>query len=139
MNDLVHLISAACLTGFFGDLLLQIGCKRLHLGGPTGWGLKPYFEQHGAGESLFIATGMMTLFYVIYFYAGYLFFLPFSYTYLAIYGVILDLIFRKFMVFSSLKGYYQYFNYFWSAFWMGVPMMMPLAIFQFFNMVARCL
>jgi hypothetical protein len=49
---------------------------------------------------------------------------------LAIYGIILDLIFRKTMLFSSLKGYYQYFNYFWSAVWGAIPMIIPLLIYD---------
>ena len=119
------LISIACLTGFIGDILLQIGVKYFHFGGPTGWGLKSYFEQHGATESTFIAGGMMSLFYVIF-----LQFFPLSYLNLAIYGIIVDLFFRKTMFFPSLKGYYEYFNYFWSAVWIVIPMFIPLLIFQ---------
>ena len=117
------LVSIACLTGFIGDILLQIGAKYFHFGGPTGWGLKSYFEQHGATESTFIAGGMMSLFYAL--------FLPFfkpTIINLAIYGILIDLFFRKTMFFPSLKGYYEYFNYFWSAVWIVIPMLIPMLI-----------
>jgi len=121
LNQCIMLV-IACLTGFVGDALLQIGVNQ-GLGGPTGWGLKPYFKQHGSGESLFIAGGMMTLFYIIFSYVA-----PYTYLNLAIFGIIIDFIFRKTMIFSSLQGYYEYFNYFWSAFWMAIPMMLPFFI-----------
>jgi hypothetical protein len=120
-----NLLIISCLTGFAGDFLLQIGAK-LGLGGPTGWGLNEYFKQHNSIESLFIAGGMMTLFYVIFILSK----IPINYTNLAIYGVILDFLFRKLMIFKSLKGYYTWFNYFWSAVWGAIPMMLPLFIFQ---------
>jgi cobalamin biosynthesis protein CobD/CbiB len=95
------------------------------MGGETGWGLKEYFRQHGKAESLFIAGGMMTLFYIIYFV---ILGLPLNWFYLAIYGVVLDWIFRAAMLFPSLKGYYNHLNYFWSGFWGGTPMLMPYGI-----------
>lgn len=90
-------------------------------------GLKLYFEKHGRAESLFIAAGMMTLFYAAYLY---LIPLPITYLYLAIYGIVIDFIFRKTMIFSSLVGYYQYFGYVGSAFWMAFPIIIPLLIFD---------
>jgi len=120
----MNIISIACLVGFIGDMLLQFGSKYLHLGGKTGWGLKEYFALHGSAESTFIAGGMMTLFYVLYDLVR----LPMNYTYLAIYGILLDLFFRKTMLFASLKGYYEYFNYFWSAIWGAIPMVLPLFV-----------
>jgi hypothetical protein len=122
---MIELTGAACLTGFAGDALLQIG-SRMGLGGPTGWGLAPYFAQHGSQESLYVAGGMLSLFITLYLLTG----LPVTYQNLAIYGVLLDLIFRKLMVFPSLKGYYEYFNYFWSAVWGAIPLMMPLFFFR---------
>ena len=121
-----NIIAIACIVGFIGDFLLQVGSK-LGLGGPTGWGLKEYFSQHGHTESLFIAGGMMTIFYVIYIYL-----LKFKVNYinLAIYGIVLDFIFRKLNVFPSLKEYYNYFNYFWSAIWGAIPLMLPYLIFN---------
>ena len=121
--DAAKLISIACITGFVGDVGLQLLTKIM--GGPSGWGLRPYFQQHGAAESLFIAGGMMTIFYVIYLYV--LGLTPNLY-YLAIYGIILDYIFRKTMLFPSLQGYYNNLNYFWSAFWGAIPMILPLVI-----------
>lgn len=117
------LISIACLTGFVGDATLQFLTQ--FMGGPTGWGLKPYFKLHGKAESLFIAAGMMSLFYVIYIY---IIRLPITLFNLAIYGIVLDFIFRKMRLFPSLDGYYKSLNYFWSAFWGALPLMMPLII-----------
>ena len=124
------LLTLACLTGFIGDAILQYASK--FMGGETGWGLKEYFRQHGVGESLFIAAGMMTLFYVI---VLVIFDLPPKWYFLAIFGVVIDLIFRLAMVFPSLAGYYAYFNYFWSAFWMAIPMLIPLALMRGYDML----
>lgn len=122
----IGLLSISCIVGFVGDGLLQIGSRHLNMGGPTGWGLKGYFRLHGSAESTFIAGGMMSIFYVIYYLSR----IPISYTNLAIYGILLDFIFRKTMLFSSLKEYYQYLNYFWSAVWGAIPMIIPLFIFN---------
>jgi hypothetical protein len=124
---MISLVGVACIVGFIGDFLLQLGSK-LGLGGPTGWGLKDYFSQHGSIESLFIAGGMMTIFYVLY-----LLVLKPNYLYLAIYGIVLDFIFRKLNVFPSLNGYYKYFNYFWSAVWGAIPLMLPYFIYSKIN------
>ena len=123
-KTILQLIVISCLVGFTGDTLLQIGSK---LGGPTSWGLKPYFIQHGQVESIFIAGGMMTIFYIIYLYFLQL---PINYMYLAIYGIILDFIFRITMIFPSLSEYYNYFNYFWSAVWGAIPLVLPLFIYN---------
>ena len=123
----MNLIGAACLTGFTGDFLLQTGVK-MGLGGPTGWGLKDYFALHGSAESLFIAGGMMSLFYALFLLSG----LPVNYRNLALYGIFLDLIFRIFMIFPSLKEYYTFFNYFWSAVWGAIPLCLPLLIAKTF-------
>ena len=66
MTEFLDIITLATITGFVGDALLQIFTKYLHLGGPTGWGLLPYFSQHGSVESTFIAGGMMAIFYIAY-------------------------------------------------------------------------
>jgi hypothetical protein len=124
----VDLISTACLVGFGGDFLLQTGVN-MGLGGPTGWGLKEYFAQHGSSEALFVAGGMMSLFYALYVNAG----LPVNYKSLALYGIILDFVFRKLMIFPSLKGYYEYFNYFWSAVWGAIPLILPLFMYNLQN------
>jgi hypothetical protein len=120
-----RLLTISCLTGFIGDASLQVLTK--YMGGESGWGLTEYFKLHGPVESLFIAGGMMTLFYIIYFV---LLELPLNWYYLAIYGVILDWIFRETMLFPSLEGYYKALNYFWSAFWGAVPMIMPYGIMK---------
>lgn len=120
---MVDLLTITCLTGFFGDMLLQI-LVSLGFGGPTGWGLKSYFLQHGRLESMFIAAGMMTVFFILYDMTG----LPLTYTNLIIYGILLDVVFRKTNAFPSLTEYYKNTNYFWSAFWGAVPMILPLII-----------
>lgn len=118
-------ISISCLTGFIGDAAFQTFTKFGSISDKSGWGLAEYFRQHGSTESMFIASGMMTLFYVLYLV---IFGLPAKWYYLAIYGIIIDLIFRKTMLFSSLKGYYNEINYFWSGLRAAIPMMMPLGI-----------
>jgi len=117
----MDLISTSFLVGFFGDAFLQVTSPVL--GGPTGWGLTPYFKQHGRAEALFIAGGMMVLFFIIYLYV---FKLKPNYLYLAIYGIVLDLLFRWFNIFPSLQGYYGYLNYFWSGLWEAIAMILPL-------------
>lgn len=125
-ETITRLLTISCLTGFAGDAVLQYLSTFTYLSGKTGWGLKEYFRQHGKAESLFIAGGMMTLFYVIYFV---ILCLPLNLFYLAISGVIIDWIFRVTMLFPSLKGYYNHLNYFWSATVGGaLPMVMPYGI-----------
>jgi hypothetical protein len=114
----------SCLSGFFGDIILQV-LVGLGFGGETGWGLKVYFEQHGSLESAFTAAGMMTLFYVIYILVLKL---PLKIEYLALYGILLDLVFRYSMLFPSLQGYYQSLNIVESAVWGAIPMILPLII-----------
>lgn len=127
---MISLISIACLTGFIGDALLQLSSKYPAISGPTAWGLNPYFSQHGSMESLFVAGGMMTLFYVIYID---ILNLKVTYLGLIIYGIILDYLFRKTMLFPSLKMYYEHLNYFWSAFWGAIPMIIPFLVFNLIN------
>jgi uncharacterized membrane protein YvlD (DUF360 family) len=119
------LLAIACLSGFIGDFLLQTGV-RVGLGGPTGWGLKDYFRLHGPAESVFVAGGMMSLFWALFLLSG----LPITFLNLALYGIFLDFIFRIFMIFKSLKGYYEFFNYFWSAVWGAIPLCLPLAVYK---------
>ena len=134
-----NLIAIAALTGLVGDGLLQI-ITSAGAGGPTGWGLKPYFAQHGRPESLFIAIGIMTLFYVV-FFALFNQFHRFNLrdgwktiiVYLAIYGVVLDLVFRLTKVFASLEGYYAHLNYFESALWGAIPMVLPFLIWHYYS------
>jgi small neutral amino acid transporter SnatA (MarC family) len=58
------LIIVSCVTGFIGDDSLQVLSKIM--GGPNGWGVIPYFKQHGSIEELFIKGGIIMFFYVIY-------------------------------------------------------------------------
>jgi uncharacterized membrane protein YvlD (DUF360 family) len=122
------LLIIACLTGFIGDILLQVGANN-GMGGPTNWGLKDYFKQHGQAESMFVAAGMMTLFYSIFILLK----IPMNYINLALFGIAIDFLFRKLDIFKSLHGYYSYLNYFWSAFWMAIPMIIPFFILNTFN------
>ena len=122
-----NIIAIAIWTGLVGDYLLKYLVKSLHLGGTTGWGLIPYFKQHGSNESAFTAAGMMGVFYAIYLIIPKI---SMNYFNLAVYGIALDLLFRKTMLFPSLKGYYAALNYFWSAVWGAIPMMLPYFIAQ---------
>jgi hypothetical protein len=124
----MNILALALLTGFFGDLLLQIATKQFGMGGPSGWGLGPYFRKHGTNEAMCVATGMMGMFYVVYLYVLKL---PLRYDYLALYGVALDLLFRQANLFPSLSGYYAHLNYFWSAVWGAIPMVIPLFLIRF--------
>jgi hypothetical protein len=114
------LVPIAGIVGFLGDALLQLFVKKQW----ANWGLSGYFAQHGTVESLFIASGMLSLFYTIYLLTG----LPVKWYTIAIYGVLLDVLFRVFRIFPSLDGYYQHFNVVASGFWGAVPMLIPLWI-----------
>jgi hypothetical protein len=123
---MISLIGISALTGFVGDAILQYISPRLSPQS-DGWGLNPYFKQHGSAEALFVAAGMMAIFYVL--YLDILGLKP-SFTNLAVYGILLDLFFRETMLFQSLTGYYTALNYFWSGFWGAVPMMLPFLIYK---------
>lgn len=116
-------ISFAYLTGFIGDGSLQAIVSNTKYD----WGLKRYFKQHGIAESMFIAGGMLAFFYMIYFFMR----LPLNPVYISIYAIILDLLFRQFNIFPSLKGYYSHLNYFWSAFWAVIPMLIPYYLYRY--------
>ena len=115
----MKLLILACLTGFFGDAVLQI----TRLGSK---GLDSYFRQHGRAESLFIASGMMSLFYSIFLILK----IPLTFINLALFGVAVDLLFRQTRLFPSLDGYYEMMGYGASAFWMAFPMCIPYALSQ---------
>lgn len=122
-----NLIALATIVGFIADSSLQVFLKTpIGSSSPTGYGLKEYFEQHGKAESPFIAGGMLGLFYILYSLTG----LPFTIQNIFIYSILLDLFFRKTGIFPSLNGYYNYFNYFWTAFYAVVPMIIPLLIYK---------
>ena len=120
----MDVVSVAFLVGFFGDMFLQILAKNTSFD----YGLREYFAQHNSAEALFIAGGMMTLFMIIYNLTG----LPLKWQYLAVYGVILDLLFRTFNIFPSLKGYYSSLNHFWSGLWQAVSMVLILVVYSVF-------
>lgn len=120
---LTKLIIAACITGFVGDFILQQVVKS-DVVNDSGWGLKEYFKTHGKTESMFIAAGMLVVFYSIYIVLR----IPITYTNMILYGVILDFIFRKANIFPSLGLYYFHMDYFWSAVWGAIPMIIPLLL-----------
>jgi|AntAceMinimDraft_11_1070367.scaffolds.fasta_scaffold02230_5 hypothetical protein len=126
--DPAILLSIAIITGFGGDALLQV-MTHYGLGTESGWGLNSYFSQHGRIESTFIAGGMLGLFFVLYYITG----LEFTVLNMLIYGILLDLVFRVFGIFPSLQGYYEHLNYFWSAVWGAIPMILPLIIYKIYN------
>lgn len=127
---MIDIISIATLVGFIGDAFLQIATKYLKLGGKTGWGLNEYFKQHGSMESLFIAGGMLAIFYVFFIYILHKQLnVPYNALSIIIYAILLDLFFRLFKVFPSLNGYYKHLNYFWSAVWAIIPMLLPFIIY----------
>ena len=119
-----RLITVAALVGVVGDFSLQILTKLI--GGKTGWGLNSYFKQHGQAEAIFIAGGMMAMFYMVYIYVLRL---PITVLNLAIYGVVWDLVFRMFKTFGSLEGYYKHLNYFFSGLWGAIPMVAPYLLY----------
>jgi hypothetical protein len=118
------LLTITFFVGFIGDLILQIATRK----GIINPFLKDYFDLHGSAESMTIGGGMMVFFYIVYLYSG----LPLNYLNLAIYGIILDFIFRKTMVYKTLTGYYDYLGYFWSAVWGAIPLILPYFIFKTF-------
>ncbi len=122
------LITIACVSGFFSDAVLQVFTKFIE--GPSGGlGLKPYFKQHGSLESMFISAGMTAIFYIIYIY---LFKLPILWYYIALYGILIDFLFRKLSLYKGLYGYYKSVNYFWSGFFASLSMVLPLLIYTTF-------
>tara|TARA_B110000285_G_C15131837_1_gene624119 strand:+ start:1068 stop:1427 length:360 start_codon:yes stop_codon:yes gene_type:complete len=110
----------AFIIGMIGDFFLQ-QIVNYHPKGDFA-GLKSYFEIHGVFESLLIAGGMMYFF-------GILFDLtkqPKTFFNLAIYGTILDILFRQFRLFPSLDGYYNALTPFQSIIWAVIPINLPL-------------
>lgn len=118
------LVAWACLVGFLGDALLQA----LVNNGVGDWGLSSYFAQHGRYESMFVAAGMLGVFYALYIALG----LPIKVLWLAVYGVILDLVFRKTVLFPSLQGYYAHLGYIESAVWGAIPLVLPYLLRRLF-------
>lgn len=120
------LVATATIVGLVGDALLQM-FKNMGLGGTSAWGLEPYFKQHGVFESMFIGAGMMSLFYIVYIMLG----LPVKIAYLALYGIVLDLLFRMIRIFPSLNNYYASLGYLASGVWGAIPMVLPLLLVSY--------
>jgi len=129
------LVTWAAITGAVGDATLQLMVNNGVGGGNDGWGLRPYFAQHGPGEAMCVAAGMMALFFAVWvgLIAPLLHIQPDNLAGVAIYGIVLDLLFRKFRIFESLDAYYQHLNYFWSGFWGLVPMVIPVVLSKTFS------
>jgi hypothetical protein len=128
---MLDIVSIACLTGVFGDIFLQIRVK--YLGGDGG--LKKYFAQHGRAEAICIATGMMAILQMFYLYV---LCLPLNYVYLAIYGVVVDIVFRTTMVFSSLDEYYKVLDYpFTTTVGGALPAILPFFIYNMLNKIQK--
>jgi hypothetical protein len=60
---------------------------------------------------------------------------PYNIFVIALYGILLDLIFRKTMVFESLRGYYDNLSYFWSGVWGAIPLLLPLLFYGLFRKI----
>ncbi len=120
-NDVKKLLVIAILTGFIGDILLQLMVKN----NIAEWGLSGYFKQHGSAESTIIGAGIMGFFYALYALTG----LPFKIQYMVVYGLIIDLLFRHLHIFPSLNMYYQKVGYFGTVV-IGaiIPLIIPLLI-----------
>lgn len=120
------LILIAILTGFLGDAFLQM-LTRLNVGQCGSWGLKYYFDKQGSAESLFTAAGMMGLFYTLYALTG----LPWEAPLLAVYAVLIDVIFRYTRLFPSLDKYYRCQSILRTTTIGGiVPMLIPFLIYK---------
>ena len=117
------LISVACVTTIIIDGFLQIYTK--YFDNLMSLGLKPYFKQHGILESLSISAGLTTIFYII--YLNFLK-LPIRWYYLGFYGILIDLLFRKFSLFAGLNSYYTSVNYFLTALFAFISNSLPVLI-----------
>jgi hypothetical protein len=127
-----NIIAISTIVGFLGDGSLQL-LTHYGMGGESGWGLNEYFAQHGRAEATFIAGGMLGLFAILFALTG----LRFTIQNMIIYGILLDLLFRLTGIFPSLNGYYNSLNYFWSAVWGVIPLVIPLIIYKILEPTAQ--
>lgn len=129
MDDKYRLLIIAALVGFIGDALTQLAMNKkiVHLAG-----LEEYFQRHGKVESMFIASAILSLFYAIYLMLN----LPLKWYYLAIYGIVLDIIFRRFRVFPSLDKFYSSYNYLQTGLMAtAIPFVLPIIINNAINII----
>lgn len=126
-GDYLIFIIACTYTGFIGDAVLQLVAN--YRGDLAG--LNAYFKQHGRIESLFIATGIMALCGIIWItFAGQLWN---SFIAIAIYGFVLDVIWRQFNLFPSLNStLYAQTTQIESGIWGSISIVIPLAITQYY-------
>lgn len=116
------MIKSALITGFFGDIGLQIIVNNSN--DKNTFGLKSYFDQHGSLESAFLASGMMGMFFMIY-----KIFDPSFYKIgLCLYGGGLDILFRKYhkIIFPSLTDYYKTLSPVESVMWGIIPIIITI-------------
>lgn len=115
--------TVAFFVGALGDGFLQLFNKTIF---PDIAGLDGYFKKHGSLEAMTIAGGMMFFFAIVY----KTFKLPNIIWVVALYGIVWDLIFRLGRLYPSLDGYYKKMNYFHSALWGAIPMLMVYFVTQ---------
>lgn len=114
----MSLLKSAIIIGLLGDLTLQLIVKNSE--DINKFGLKTYFEKHGSIESLFIAMGMTSSFTLLYEYIDPKW-LPIL---MIIYSASLDILFRKYNIFQSLKEYYEIEPYYYTILWAIIPLFM---------------
>jgi len=120
----MNFTEAGIVTGIVGDFLLQTFFKGKY-------GLRPYFDQHGSMESLFIAGGMMGYFCFIAQYFGW----TSSWTQLMVYGGALDIFFRESMIMESLRSYYDENGRIFTIIWGGLPFIIASSLFSIINKI----
>lgn len=114
-------LEGSLLVGFLGDLFLQWFF-------PSRYGLEGYFKKHGPLMSMFIASGMMGVFSLLYVFLG----LKLTILGVFIYGAILDLIFRFSPFLNPLLGeYYSTNGMGWTMLWGGIPFVLSLILGRF--------
>lgn len=104
------------LFGVIGDAALQVISAKTSKGDE--WGLKTHFQEHGWLSSLFIAGGMTT---GTYWLAQIVARGKPSMVILGATGALLDVMFRRYMLMPSLRGYYSKLSPGMSAFWGAFP------------------
>lgn len=132
-NFKTSLVISACFVGLFGDLLMQILGRYVPYYKKCC--LSEYFKQHGVAESLFIAMGLMSFIYIFYIYVLKF---PLKWYYLALYGIVLDLIFRVARVFPSLDQFYDNHGYIFTAILGGaVPILIPFVFVKLLEYIKK--
>lgn len=117
----MNFIEGSLVVGFLGDLFLQWFQ-------PERYGLQGYFQRHGQLQSMFLASGMMGMFSLLYLWMG----LPLSLSGVFMYGMMLDMIYRYVPFLSETLGdYYSTNGMFWTMLWGGIPFVLALLVGRF--------